>query len=120
MTFVRRLSNEGISMTKQHDIPVHGVAVTSTLVDHLMGFREELARSGYSPVRSGAHLELFADLCSWAEREGLVPAELTSDRVAAFLTDRRRRGHTDLVSIVGAAPLVAYLVRTGVIPEQVL
>lgn len=107
-------------MTKQDDVPVQGVAVTSTLVYRLMDFREELARSGYSPVRSGAHLELFADLCSWGEREGLVPAELTSDRVAAFLADRRRRGHADLVSVVGAAPLIAYLVRTGAIPEQVL
>jgi site-specific recombinase XerD len=106
-------------MTKQDDVPVHGVAVTSTLVDHLMGCREELARSGYGPVRSGAHLELFADLCSWTAHQGLAPRELTSDRVAAFLADRRRRDHTDLVSVVGVAPLIGYLVRVGAIPEQV-
>jgi site-specific recombinase XerD len=90
------------------------------LLEHLVGFKEELTRSGYGPVRSGAHLELFADLCDWTMRQGLAPGELTSDRVAAFLDDRRARGHTDLVSVVGAAPLLGYLVRIGALPEQVL
>jgi hypothetical protein len=50
------------------------------LLEHLVGFKEELTRSGYGPVRSGAHLELFADLCDWTMRQGLAPGELTSDR----------------------------------------
>jgi site-specific recombinase XerD len=88
------------------------------LVDHLVGFRAELARSGYGPVRSGAHLELFADLCRWLEREGVALSELGSERVAVFLDDRRRRGQRDLVSRTGARPLIGYLTRVGAIPEQ--
>jgi site-specific recombinase XerD len=105
-------------MTKQNDVPI-GAAATTTLVDHLMGFREELTRSGYDPLRTGAHLELFADLCAWMVREDFAPSELTRDRVAAFLSDRQMRGHRDLVSIVGAAPLLDYLMGIGAIPAQV-
>ncbi len=106
-------------MTTQEEVPTRATA-TSTLIDHLTGFRDELASSGYGPVRSGAHLELFTDLCAWTVSEELAPDELTRGRIAAFLADRRRRGHTDLVSVVGAAPLVRYLVGIGAIPEQVL
>jgi integrase/recombinase XerD len=106
-------------MTKQ-DSARNGAAGSRPLFEHLVGFKEELARSGYGPVRSGAHLELFADLCAWTVREDLAPTELTRDRVAAFLSDRRMRGHRDLVSVVGAAPLLDYLIGIGAIPEQVL
>jgi len=105
-------------MTKQDDVPI-GTAASSTLVGHLMGFREELARSGYGAVRAGTHLELFADLCSWTVDHDLTPGELTSDRVVTFLSDRRMRGHRDLVSVAGAGLLIGYLVRAGAIPEQV-
>ena len=91
-------------MTKQGSIGI-GTTSAGELIDHLVGFREDLARSGYGPVRSGAHLELFADLCGWLGREGLALSELASDRVAAFLDDRRARGHRDLVSMVGAPRL---------------
>jgi integrase/recombinase XerD len=93
-----------------------GSAGAGALVDHLVGFREELAHSGYGPLRSGAHLELFADLCGWLEREGVALCELGSERVAVFLEDRRRRGQKDLVSRTGARPLVGYLTRVGAIP----
>jgi|GEM_PF-1563195 len=106
-------------MTKQ-DNARSGADGSGPLLEHLVGFKEELTRSGYGPVRSGAHLELFADLCDWTKRQSLAPGELTSDRVAAFLEDRRARGRTDLVSVVGAAPLLGYLVRIGTLPEQVL
>ena len=46
-------------MTKQGSAGA-GPARADALIDHLVGFREELARSGYGPLRSGAHLELFA------------------------------------------------------------
>ena len=59
-----------------------GAARADALIDYLVGFREELARSGYGPLRSGAHLELFADLCGWLEREGvtLLSSEASGSR----------------------------------------
>jgi integrase/recombinase XerD len=95
-----------------------GASGAVALAGHLVGFREELARCGYGPVRTGAHLELFADLCRWMEREGVTASELGSGRFAVFLGDRRRRGHRDLVSRAGARPLVGYLTRAGAIPGQ--
>ena len=53
-----------------------GTAGAGGLAGYLVGFREELARCGYGTVRSGAHLELFADLCRWLEREGVALSEL--------------------------------------------
>ena len=88
------------------------------LAGYLAGFCEELSRCGYGPVRLGAHLELFTDLCQWAEREGVSPSGLDSGHVAAFLADRRRRGRTDLVSPAGARPLIGYLAGAGAIPRQ--
>jgi integrase/recombinase XerD len=89
------------------------------LAGYLAGFMDELARLGYEPARWGAHLELFADLCRWLEREGVALSELGSDRVGVFLADRQRRGRTDLVSRVGAGALLGYLARAGAIPVQV-
>lgn len=97
---------------------MNGSTGSGGLAAHLGGFRGELARCGYGPVRAGAHLELFTDLCEWTEREGIAPAGLDSSRVAAFLEDRRRRGRTDLVSPAGARPLIGYLAGAGVIPRQ--
>jgi site-specific recombinase XerD len=92
--------------------------VPGGLAGHFEGFWGELARRGYGPVRAGAHLELFTDLCRWTEREGVAPAMLGRQQVAAFLADRRRRGCRDLVSGAGAGPLVSYLAGEGVIPGQ--
>lgn len=88
------------------------------LAGYLVGFREELARSGYGPVGAGAQLELFADLCGWLDREGLALCELGSDRVGVFLADRLRRGQTGVVSRAGAGVLLGYLARAGAIPGQ--
>jgi integrase/recombinase XerD len=95
-----------------------GAVGAGGLAGYLVGFREELARSGYGPVSVGAHLELLADLCRWLDREGVELSELGSDRVGVFLAGRQCRGHTGLVSRVGAGALLGYLVRAGAIPGQ--
>jgi integrase/recombinase XerD len=95
-----------------------GSTGSGTLAGYLSGFCEELSRCGYGPVRLGAHLELFTDLCQWTEREGITPAGLDSGQVAAFLADRRRRGRTDLISPAGSRPLIGYLAGAGAIPRQ--
>lgn len=95
-----------------------GSSGSGSLAGYLAGFCGELSRCGYGPVRLGAHLELFTDLCQWTEREGISPSGLDSGQVAAFLADRRRRGRTDLISPAGAAPLIGYLAGAGAIPGQ--
>lgn len=87
-------------------------------LEHFAGFREELTRLGYGPRVSGRHLELLADLGAWMARQCLAPREFTSDRISAFLDDRRSRGHRELVSLTGIAPLLDYLTRASTIPPQ--
>jgi hypothetical protein len=91
---------------------------SGSLAGYLAGFCGELSRCGYGPVRLGAHLELFTDLCQWTEREGISPSGLGRGQVAAFLAGRLRRGRTDLISAAGAGPLIGYLAGAGVIPRQ--
>lgn len=93
----------------------HGV-VSEPLSAHEPGFREELAALGYDKRRADSHLDLLADLSGWLQDEGLASAELTEPRVTQFLGARRLRGHQDLVTPRGAALLLSYLRRLGVIP----
>ncbi len=95
-----------------------GSSGSGSLAGYLAGFCGELSRCGYGPVRLGAHLELFTDLCQWTEREGISSSGLDSGQVAAFLADRRRRGRTDLISSAGARPLIGYLAGAGAIPRR--
>ena len=53
-----------------------GAAGDGALAGYLVGFRKELARSGYRSARTSAHLKLFADLCRWTERQGIALPEL--------------------------------------------
>src|SRR5207302_9399508 len=93
-------------MTRQNTAGT-GTARDGALAGYLVGFTEELARCGYGPARTGAHLELLADLCRWTDREGIVLPELGDGQVAVCLEHRRRRWHVGRVSCVGLRPRVA-------------
>lgn len=93
----------------------HGPA-DGPLACHEPGFREELSGLGYGKRRADSHLDLLGDLSCWLEEQRLSPAELTAARVTQFLAVRRERGHQDLVTPLGAAPLLDYLRRLDVIP----
>lgn len=60
---------------------------------------------------------MFADLSGWLDEEGLGAGELSSERVAAFLTSRRREGLARFVSPVGMGTLLGYLRAAGAIPK---
>jgi integrase/recombinase XerD len=96
-------------MTKQHS------AASGVLANYLPGFREELTRLGYPDVRADCHLALLADLSRWLEDTGLDPGALTAEVVEQFLTVRREQGHRDLITLIGARPLLDYLIGLGVI-----
>lgn len=81
------------------------------------GFQVELRRLGYRGSSVGGQLGLLADLSRWLEDEGVAPGGLTSERVADFLSARRRQGRTRFVSLMGMGTLLGYLRGAGVIPE---
>jgi site-specific recombinase XerD len=90
-----------------------------SLASHAASFADELSRLGYKRVSAGRHLRLLADLDDWLVGEGLATGELTRDRVGAFLSSRRARGHRDLVTLFGFSPLFEHFVRLGVVPPPV-
>jgi integrase/recombinase XerD len=94
------------------------VMVRGPLASHATGFSEELRRLGYSEAGVRSHLMLLGDLSSWLEEEGLAPGGLTAGQMARFLRARRERGHRELFTASGAAPLLEYLTGLGVVPAH--
>lgn len=86
------------------------------LACHESGFRDELLQLGYDRRRSGSHLDLLTDLSRWVKDQDLAPADLALPRVSEFLEVKRTRGHQDLVTLRGVAPLLGYLRALGVVP----
>jgi integrase len=79
------------------------------------GFREELARQGYTSHSASNQLQLMGHASRWLACRGLGVGELTPARVGEFLADRRVEGYTLWLSTKAMAPVVAYLGGLGVV-----
>lgn len=90
---------------------------TGPLASLRAGFEVELARLGYSPGAQSAQLRLFTELSAWLGGEGLGAAELSGERVTAFVEVRRREGRDRFVSLTGLGTLVGFLRGVGAVPE---
>ena len=94
------------------------VRVGGPLATYANGFREELARLGYSSSPAAGHLQLMAHLSRWLADRDLDPGELTAGLVEQFLVDRRASGRVHRrLTLRGVAPLLGYLRGLGVVPE---
>lgn len=80
-------------------------------------FETELERLGYSPGAQSGQLRLFAELSAWMAAEGLGAAELSGERVTAFVAVRRREGHSRFVSLTGLGTLLGFLRGIDAVPE---
>ena len=98
-------------------MPDRSVGVKGPLGPLAEGFADELGRLGYKPAPASKQLVLLAELSEWLEEVGVAPAELTTEAVAEFLQERRRRGETRLVSPIGIRTLIGYLRGAGAAPE---
>jgi len=87
------------------------------LAPYAAGFREDLARRGYSPWTATAHLQLMEHVSRWLVLERLGPGGLTTAAAQRFLLDRRASGQVRLLSVRGLAPLLGYLRGLGVVPD---
>jgi integrase/recombinase XerD len=92
------------------------VGVRGCLAVHVSGYRGALAELGYSERATRPHLELLAHLSRWLEDGSIGLEDLTDERLAEYLTDRRRGGDQGLVTAFGVAPLLGYLRGLGVVP----
>lgn len=93
-----------------------GVGVAGPLAVFAPGFDAELERRGYRPRSAREQLRLMADASEWLAGHGLQPADLTEDRVAQLLVDRRAAGRWHLFSGQAIVPLLEYLRGLGIVP----
>jgi integrase/recombinase XerD len=92
------------------------VRVTGPLAEYAVGFRQELARRGYTPNSAGNQLQLMAHTSRWLGSAGLGAAELGPARVEEFLAHRREAGYTLWLSAKAMVPMLGYLCGLGVVP----
>jgi integrase/recombinase XerD len=92
------------------------VRVTGPLAGHAEGFGCLLAGLGYTPLSAANQLRVMARLSRWLAERGLGPADLSADRVEAFLAWCRARGYTGWLSVRGLEPLLGFLRGLGVAP----
>ncbi|MGH3837993.1 MAG: site-specific integrase [Pseudonocardiaceae bacterium] len=92
------------------------VRVTGPLAPHAAGFRQELARQGYTPHSTSDQLQLMAHASRWLESAGLGVHELDPARVAGFLAHRRAESYTLWLSAKAMVPILDYLRDLGVVP----
>lgn len=93
------------------------VRVIGPLASHAAGFRQELARQGYTPHSASSQLQLMAHASRWLESAGLGLDELTPARVEEFLAHRRAAGYTLWLSDKAMAPMLDYLRGLGAVPS---
>lgn len=97
---------------KPSTVRVHG-----PLQSFAQGFATDLLSTGYAPGSVVNHLYLLAHLSDWLGEHRLDPMELSQERAAEFLRDRRAKGKMGRSSPRGLAPLLQYLRRLQAIPE---
>jgi site-specific recombinase XerD len=95
---------------------VSRVRVSGPLAGFAGGFGSFLAGVGYTPLSAACQVRVLAHLSRWMQDRGVVPAELTGQRVREFLAARRGAGYTSRVSERGLAPLLGFLRDLGAVP----
>ena len=92
------------------------VRMRGPLADFTVGFAQELDRRGYPRERVTRHLQLFAHLSRWLEREGLAAEELNQERVAEYLETRRAQGYAEVPSQRWVTTLLGWVPGLTLVP----
>jgi integrase/recombinase XerD len=92
--------------------------VAGPLQSHAPGFRQDLARQGYTLNAASNQLQLMAHVSRWLVGQGLMVGELTPARVEEFLVVRRAEGYVLWLSTKAMAPMLGHLRGLGVVPDE--
>ncbi len=95
------------------------VRVRGPLRPFAQGFATDLARQGYAEGTVMHHLYLLAHLSIWLTEQRLDLMELSHERAAQFLRDRRAGNKMNRSSPRGLASLLQYLRQLRAVPEPV-
>jgi site-specific recombinase XerD len=96
--------------------PVREVRIAGPLASFAADFQSALRDAGYTPLSAGTQLRLMAHLSRWLDESHLTAADLTAERVEAYLRARRAAGCTWLSSRRGLAPLLDVLAARQALP----
>lgn len=96
--------------------PDREVKIAGPLASFAADFRSALRDAGYTPLSAGTQLRLMAHLSRWLDEGHLTAADLTAERVEAYLRARRAAGCTRLCSRRGLAPLLDVLAARQALP----
>lgn len=88
------------------------------LAPYAVGYGAWLAARGYSRWTVAHRLWQLDLLSRWIEREGLLPCELTRERVETFLAVRQAAGYSTWLSLRSTALPLGYLRELGVVPSE--
>ena len=98
---------------------VCGVLMSGPLTPFAGAYAAELSRRGYTPLTSVNQLRGVARLSRWLEAYGLSVAELSGDRVEAFLAWQRvAGGYRSQLSRPGLLGLLDVLRELGVVGPE--
>ena len=94
---------------------VHGA-----LESHGEAFRAQLLAQGYTEGSAGHQVLLMAHFSRWLDRHKLAAEQLDRRAVTAFLSARRSEGYVRLLSPRAMTPITEYLLRAGVMADEVV
>jgi integrase/recombinase XerD len=93
------------------------IRVIGPLSTFTVGFADELADQGYTPISARFQMRLMAHLSSWLFNEGLGAGDLRAGELERFLHARRAAGYVQYLSIKALRPLLIYLGNLGIAPS---
>ncbi len=94
------------------------VRILGPLAVHRNGLVKDLRNQGYTPQSSTKIVLLMAYIGRWLSKNDLQPERFTTDKIEAFLRQRRRSGCREYVTVRGLQPVLGYLRRLGIIPSE--
>jgi site-specific recombinase XerD len=90
--------------------------VTGPLAEYADGFRDELARLGYTPLTAAGQFRLMAHLSRWMDAEGVDVQALEMPAVERYFEARRSAGYVNERTVAALGPLLGYLRGLGAVP----
>ena len=92
--------------------------VKGVLGSHGEGFRAHLLASGYTWGSAVHQVHLMAHFSRWLEDGELTAAQVNRAAIGAFIAARRSEGYVHLLSERAMAPMINYLRKVGLVPEE--
>ena len=97
---------------------VDKVVVAGPLAPFAEGFQGRLEELGYTPLSAVTSMRLMVHLSRWLGAGGLAAGDLTGERVAQYLRERRSAGYAHALSPRSLAVLLGLLRLRGVLTSQ--